>query len=202
MSPGDLILTPAWTWHDHGSEGNNPVIWLDGLDIPILQFFEAGFCEDFEQEQYPVKPANHEERPRDTPMFAYPYVRTREALEKLAKTAALDLQHGYRMRYTNPTTGGHVLPTLASFLQLLPPGFAGRCFRGTDSAVYLCVEGSGQSVVGVERHAWGSGDIFVVPSWVPCRHEAGSRSILFSYSDRAAQESLGIWRESHVGAVD
>ena len=32
---GDFIITPAWTWHDHGNLGDQPVVWLDGLDIPI-----------------------------------------------------------------------------------------------------------------------------------------------------------------------
>jgi gentisate 1,2-dioxygenase len=37
MAPGDLVLTPSWTWHDHGSESAEPVIWMDGLDVPLIQ---------------------------------------------------------------------------------------------------------------------------------------------------------------------
>ena len=37
MEPGDLIITPAMHWHDHGHEGTEPVIWLDGLDIPLVR---------------------------------------------------------------------------------------------------------------------------------------------------------------------
>src|SRR5262245_23711891 len=51
MEPGDLILTPSWTYHDHGSDITDPVIWLDGLDIPILQFLDAGFCENLGADQ-------------------------------------------------------------------------------------------------------------------------------------------------------
>ncbi len=46
MRPGDFIITPSWTWHDHGHDGTGPVIWLDGLDIPMIRFFDAGFAEN------------------------------------------------------------------------------------------------------------------------------------------------------------
>ncbi len=57
MHPGDFIITPSWTWHDHGHPGrapsdphgnevDEPVVWLDGLDIPMIRFFDAGFAEN------------------------------------------------------------------------------------------------------------------------------------------------------------
>jgi gentisate 1,2-dioxygenase len=49
MRRGDFIITPAWTWHDHGNLGDQPVVWLDGLDIPIVRFLDAGFAERSEQ---------------------------------------------------------------------------------------------------------------------------------------------------------
>lgn len=39
MEPGDFIITPAWTWHDHGHDGDDPMVWMDGLDIPIVAAF-------------------------------------------------------------------------------------------------------------------------------------------------------------------
>ena len=36
MEKGDLILTPAGLWHEHGHEGTGPVIWLDALDLPLV----------------------------------------------------------------------------------------------------------------------------------------------------------------------
>jgi gentisate 1,2-dioxygenase len=35
MEEGDLILTPAWTWHEHVHRGEKPIIWLDTLDVPL-----------------------------------------------------------------------------------------------------------------------------------------------------------------------
>src|SRR5262249_57146608 len=31
MRPGDFVLTPGWTWHDHGHLGAAPVVWLDAI---------------------------------------------------------------------------------------------------------------------------------------------------------------------------
>ena len=45
MSPGDFVITPAWTWHDHGTTPTAPMIWLDGLDVPIVRLLDAGFAE-------------------------------------------------------------------------------------------------------------------------------------------------------------
>src|SRR6266566_3315260 len=41
MAPGDLVLTPSWSWHDHGNESDETVVWLDGLDIPLIQSLDA-----------------------------------------------------------------------------------------------------------------------------------------------------------------
>jgi hypothetical protein len=47
MSAGDFILTPSWTYHDHGNTGDTPVIWLDGLDVPIVNLFDTSFAEHY-----------------------------------------------------------------------------------------------------------------------------------------------------------
>lgn len=53
MHPGDFIIAPAWTWHDHGSPGSEPVVWLDGLNIPIVSVFEVGFAENDTRKSQP-----------------------------------------------------------------------------------------------------------------------------------------------------
>ncbi|MBV8353983.1 MAG: cupin domain-containing protein, partial [Candidatus Eremiobacteraeota bacterium] len=45
MRRGDLVLTPSWNFHDHGNESTTPMIWLDGLDLPVYQFFPANFAQ-------------------------------------------------------------------------------------------------------------------------------------------------------------
>ena len=47
MHPGDFIITPSWSWHDHGNPGDEPVIWMDGLDIPLVRMLDASFAERY-----------------------------------------------------------------------------------------------------------------------------------------------------------
>jgi len=211
MEPGDLILTPSWTWHDHGSEIKEPVMWLDGLDIPIVEMLDAGFQESLPQDQQPVGrpsgdsiaryganmlPVDYKPATLTSPVFAYPYSRTREALELMSKGSPVDPCQGFKMRYINPATGGHAMPTIATFMQLLPKGFSGAGYRSTDATVYVGVEGTGRTRVGNQIFEWGPRDIFVVPSWAELQHETQAGAVLFSYSDRVVQEQLGLWRES------
>jgi gentisate 1,2-dioxygenase len=210
MRPGDFILTPSWTFHDHGNPGNQPVVWMDGLDLPMVNMFDTGFFEDHENETQPVTrregdsparyganmlPLNFEPSRSGSPLFTYPYARGREALDRLHKLAAPDPVDGVKLQYVNPATGGYPMPTIAAFLQLLPRGFHTEPYRSTDGTIISVVEGTGQSTIGTETFTWGPRDIFVVPSWRTVVHQADSEAVLFSFSDRPAQQALGLWRE-------
>jgi len=210
MHPGDFIVTPSWTFHDHGNPGGEPVIWLDGLDIPLIAFFDAGFAERCADKSQPVTrpeddalarygsnllPLEYVPRSRTTPLLSYPYGATREALERLRRNSPPDVCHGIKMQYTNPATGAYPMPTIGAFIQLLPRGFRGRGHRSTDGTIYSVVEGRGQSRVGERLLPWGPKDVFVVPSWCRVAHEAEEDAVLFSFSDRPAQKFFGIWRE-------
>ena len=87
------------------------------------------------------------------------------------------------------------MPSIATFIQLLPKGFKGAPHRFTDSTVFCAVEGSGQTHVGKTTLTWKQHDIFVAPSWMPVSHESDSDAVLFSASDRPLQQYLGLWRE-------
>lgn len=210
MHPGDFILTPSWTFHDHANFSAEPVVWLDGLDIPMVNFFDAGFAERYSAETYPIVvnegdslarygenlvPLDYIPVKHAVPMFTYPYSRSRTTLARLHENGMLHPCHGTKMQFSNPVTGGYPMPTIAAFLQMLPPGFQGAAYRSTDSTIYAVIEGSGRTRAGATSLAWREHDIFVVPSWCPVSHECDDASILFSFSDRAAQKALGIWRE-------
>lgn len=226
MHPGDFIITPSWTWHDHGNESRNPVIWLDGLDIPTVRMLDAGFAENYPAPQQPVvrsegsnfarfganmAPMAHdaEADPHGptSPLFAYPYERSREALARLRRDAAIDPWDGFKLRYLNPATGGWPMPTIAAFLQMLPAGFEGKAWRQTDGAVFSVVEGRGRATVErevdgeVERTVFefGPRDHFVVPSWHRCCLSADEDAVLFSFSDRPIHAALGLLREERLG---
>ncbi len=210
MHPGDFVLTPGWTWHDHGHLGEAPVIWLDALDNPFGQFFGAIFRENYPGDaQTPsvasgasaarfganLMPLEYRAAQRASPLLVYPYDRTREALDRLARSGPLHPCHGVKMRYANPLDGGYVYPTIAVFIQWLPKSFSGQTYRATDGTAFNVVEGRGRVTIGTETFAFAPHDVFVVPAWTPYHLEADEECVLFSLSDRAAQEKLGFWRE-------
>jgi gentisate 1,2-dioxygenase len=215
MNFGDFIITPSWTWHDHGNDGDGPMVWLDGLDIPIVTMLDAGFAEPGNAEQQMVSrpegdslarygsgllPVDWKPKVKTSPIFNYPYARTREALDRLSHTQEIDACHGIKLRYVNPATGDFAMPTMATFMQLLPKGFASSPYRSTDATVYVGVEGEGETRIGDTVFAWKPRDIFVVPSWATHSHNAKSEAVLFSFSDRPLQDKIGLWREERLAS--
>lgn len=210
MRRGDFIITPAWTFHDHGNEGSEPVIWLDGLDIPLVQFLGAGFQEKSSADVQAVTrpegdalaryghnmlPVDFQPQPADpTRVFVYPYTQTLAALDGISR-GPIDPHHGYKLRYVNPATGASPMPTIGAFASRLPAEFQSRAVRCTDSTIYLCLEGEGQAQVGEQTLNFARNDVFVVPSWQALQLHAKQDTILFSYSDRPVQQALGLWRE-------
>jgi len=210
MSPGDFIITPSWTWHDHGNPSNEPMVWLDGLDIAIVELLDAQFLErpgvesqqttrtegeSFARFGNTMLPVDFKPTTKTSPLFWYPYERTREALAELAKAGDPHPCYGHKLKFTNPATGGWAIPTIGSFMQLLPRGFRGKAYRSTDSTCYSVVEGKGRVKVAGESFAFGPKDHFVVPSWAPSELEANDEGVLFSFSDRPVQEALDLFRE-------
>ena len=210
MNFGDFVITPPWAWHDHGNHSDAPMIWLDGLDIPMAGFFDASFAQAYDADEQPVSrasgdsnaryganmlPVDFEARELASPIFNYPYARSREALEAMRRQQEWDPCHGLKMRYVNPVDGGFAMPTIAPFLQLLPAGFTTRPYRSTDATVFVATEGSGSTLIDGQPFDWQPRDIFVAPSWKWIEHRADGDAVLFSFSDRAAQQKLGFWRE-------
>jgi len=195
MKPGDFILTPFWSFHDHGNPGREPVVWLDGLDIPIVNMFDTSFFEKDEHHHDGDEEGAPSVRSVESSAMKYPYDPHRDRLAQLARSGAPDPRHGFKLEYRNAKTGGPPLPTIGAYLQLLPKGFSGQPYRATDATIFCAVEGHGASRVGEKSFTWGPRDIFVVPSWHAVSHQTGEESVLFSFSDRPAQKALGIWRE-------
>jgi gentisate 1,2-dioxygenase len=215
MEPGDFVITPSMAWHDHGNETEEPMFWLDGLDIPMVQFLDASFAEGLGADEQPLSrppgdsyaryghnllPVDLKRNSKTSPVFNYPYVRTREALEQARKHNEWDPCHGLKLRYTNPVTGDFAMPTIGTFAQLLPKGFKTARYRSTDATVFAPIEGRGRSRIGEETFTWGPRDIFVVPSWQWVTHEADEDAVLFSFSDRPVHQKLDLFREDRGNA--
>ena len=214
MRPFDLVLTPNWQWHDHGNASAAPMIWLDGLDIPTVRHFAASFAERlpdgamahpetapagdtalrYGRNLRPLRAAAR--RPAHQPLFHYPYTEWRESLHALTRAGAPDPHLGHALEFTNPADGGPVMPTISAHVRLLPAGFATRPRRATDATVFVVVEGEGSATVNGTPFALTPRDLLVVPSWAGLSLTATSNLVLFAYSDAAAQQKLGLWREA------
>lgn len=209
MHPGDFIITPAWTWHDHGSHSDGPVVWMDGLDVPLVGFLRTGFREEHaEHEQEIIHLEGTAEAtfgagllPIDqkathtSPIFNYPYERTREALHVLSRGDNPDPHAGFGLRYVNPTNGDWAIPTIAASMRLLPAGFVTRPYRSTDGAVLVVVEGKVKAEVAGQSFELAPKDTLALPAWQHYTLRAKEEAVVFVYSDRPVHEKLGLWRE-------
>ncbi len=218
MAFGDFLITPSAAFHDHGNHGKGPLIFLDVLDSPINALFETGFSGRHNADQQAVVRREGDAMARfgsgllpmdarspyglASPVFNYPYARTRPALLDAAQGAAPDPHWGFTLRFANPVDGGWPTPALANWMTYLPPGFTTAPIRSTDAQLVVAAEGAGEAVSGDESLRFRDKDTFVLPNWTWRRITAGPQGcILFVTSDRAAQEKLGLWREERQPAV-
>jgi gentisate 1,2-dioxygenase len=214
MRPGDFIVTPSWTWHEHRNEGQEPTIWLDVLDVALLRFLGAGFSEHYSEPTFPttappgdsqfrygrnLTPVGYRRGTGASPVFAYPFDYAYEALEHLRAHSDWDECHAIKMEYIDPTTGGPAIPTISTFLQLVPAGFVTAANRTTASGVVSVVRGRGRVTIGAGTAArtfdYAPHDLWAVPSWQPVSIAATEESVLFCASDEAVHRKLGVWRE-------
>jgi gentisate 1,2-dioxygenase len=134
MFPGDLVLTPAWSWHDHANDTEAPMIWLDGLDTPLVRMLEAKFYEEYHQERQDFGAAVN------ASPWHFPMAEMRATLQRLADT--VDAGEETFLEYRNRQTGGPVMPTIACNMQLLRPGEKTKAWRRVWRANYHLVEGT------------------------------------------------------------
>ncbi len=214
MNKGDIVLTPAWTWHDHQHHGTEPMTWLDGLDISLVRSVHASFFEPYTQSQQPsasipdrslrefgsgiMRPMNGPPLRRNaSPLLVYPWARAEQALRDFSATEP-DPFDDFVLEYQNPTTGGPALSTLGLALQWLRPGMRGRTHRHTGSVLYHVVRGEGSTIIANECFDWGEGDFVALPPWSWHAHTNRSETdeaILFQVNDFPAMTALGLYRE-------
>lgn len=213
MEMNDLVLTPAWTWHEHSNETDDDIIWLDALDFPLVNLMQASLFEPGEGEVIAdrpdhftrdrtglYRPAGGPAYPERQPNLRYPWVEMKAALDRCRETNPFD---GILLEYVNPFNSGPTLPTLSCRAQLLRPGEATRAHRATSSTVYYVIAGSGSTIINGMSFDWRAGDVFVVPTWSWHEHVNNeASSYLFSVTDQPALEMLGMYREQRFTERD
>jgi gentisate 1,2-dioxygenase len=183
MERGDLVLTPSWEWHDHGNEGERPMIWLDGLDLPLYQVLPANFTQAYEALRYPsALPNGPSER-------SYPW---REMQPRLDSAAGATAEERYHLR----SNGGEIGRTVGASAFRIDPAARTVPLRETASAVMHVYEGSGRTRVGDAELTWGRGDTFALPAWQTIVHEntGNERAYLFRFDDRPLLHALAAYR--------
>jgi gentisate 1,2-dioxygenase len=167
------------------------MIWLDGLDTPLVRMLEAGFYEEYHQERQDIGAAVNASQ------WHYPISGMRAALQRPAATDTRDTGEGIVLEYTNRDTGGPVMPTIACHIQLLRAGEKTPACRRVCRTNYHVVEGAGYSIVGGQRLDWEEKDVFTVPTWTFCEHvNSGDRpAFLFSFSDAPVMKALSLYRD-------
>ena len=216
MQPFDLVLTPNWQWHDHGNTTQTPMIWLDGLDIPTVRFYDASFAERLEspsqsesippgdnlhrygRNMRPFRATAAERRPAQQPIFHYPFKEWRESLMAVASADAPDPHLGHALEFINPANSGPIMPTIAAHVRHLPAGFESKPRRATDGTTFVVVGGRGSARIEGQEFRLEERDLFVVPSWNTLELRAETPLTLFGYSDKAAQEKLSLYREERL----
>jgi gentisate 1,2-dioxygenase len=221
MRAGDLLLTPSMFWHGHHHVGDEPMAWLDGLDIPLVKKLDASF---FEFGDDGVEDKSTPDRSRSERLWAHPGRRPLSALKDLpnspllayrwaetdaALTAQLELEDegepgvcepGHAaIRFTNPTTGGDALPTLRTEFHRLRAGAVTGTQRSVGSGVWQVFRGRGAAELDGRRFELAEGDLITVPSWAPLRFTAQTQLDLFTFNDHRILEVLNLARTEAVG---
>ena len=217
MLEGDLVLTPNWTWHDHANDSQTPIIWLDGLDAPLVAYLNARFQEEYPQERQmaredvdstlfkygggSLRPTWETPETDYSPQMHYPWLQTKATLDKLGEVEVGSAADGVMVEYNNPLTGGPVMPTIACFAQRLAPRQETSPHRHTHSTIYHVIEGEGATFIDGVRYDWEAKDVICVPGWATHHHvnySSGQPAYLFSYTDAPVLKALRLYREEDV----
>jgi gentisate 1,2-dioxygenase len=182
MEPGDLILTPGWTWHDHINESDQPIIWIDGLDVPFVFALNAAFIEEYPEPQQPVNRVV-----RSGADGSQWYFKWQDAERELQRSGTFEYRH---------PDGRPTLPSMLCSLHRLGAGVSAPVVRQTAVGIYHVVRGRGRTTVGDTAFEWDQGDSLVVPNWTWFQHRAtDGDAVLFRMSDQPLLEPFGLYRE-------
>jgi gentisate 1,2-dioxygenase len=202
FGPGDMVLTPNNTWHNHGNVGNEPAVNLSVLDLPLVETLNAiHFDHDYAEEEngkMVKKKAQTARVPSDysqrmygegglrarfvnhnrgsglsSPMYVYRWEKMREQLER-SKGLDGDPHEALMIEYVDPITGGPVFKTITFFAQMLRPGESTLPLRQTASLLVAPFEGKGHSIADGKRFDWQAFDTLALPGGGWCQHVNGS----------------------------
>jgi gentisate 1,2-dioxygenase len=199
FGPGDMVLTPNDTWHNHGTVGGEQALNLSVLDFPLVETLNAvhfdhnymeeengkmvqkkqqseRFSPDYSQRIYGYgglmpRFASKEKRGAgfSSPMFVYRWEMMRELLER-HKDWDGDPYEALMAEYIDPTSGQPVFKTITFFAQMLRPGEKTLPIRQTGNLLVSPFEGRGHSIIDGQRFDWKEFDTLALPGGTWCQH--------------------------------
>ncbi|MPZ56139.1 MAG: cupin domain-containing protein [Rhizobiales bacterium] len=172
MLPGDVVLTPSWSWHGHVNESDATSYWIDFLDVPFVQHAEAMFFEHHPEGLVTVTSTG------PTPMrfpAGDPLGSGKEA--KIAEIAK------------------DVLPTFGLHFVRLPASTRADVAKTTTNYVYSPVRGAVRFTAedGTDETV-GPGDVIAMPCWHAHSYQAETDAVIFRVSDEPLLAKLGLTR--------
>ena len=178
MRVNDVLLTPNWHWHGHGSEADGPCSWLDCLDVPTTHLLEPMFYESHPEVYEPIT-----SNPSRSP-YIFPWADVQKDLDRTAPDP--EQRHGRRVRLEAPS-----MPSIALYMQRHDGGTRTRPLRTTANNIFCAVEGSGTTIVDGERFSWRRGDVIAAPAWRAIEHHVETDATLFVMTDEKLMDMLG-----------
>ena len=207
MRRGDLILTPTGLWHEHGHDGDQPVVWLDVLDLPLVYYIEASYHIDGERQD--VKPGRgesayarggvvptpvFERESKAYPMLRYPWSDARAALESLA--ADQPELEAVQMSYVNPETGRDAQNILGYYALMLRPGQTLSLPARSPASIFHLIEGATDVRIADQVFTLAEADTCCAPGYTPItlvNRLADRPSFVFAADESPLHRKLGVY---------
>ncbi len=207
MERGDLILTPTGLWHEHGHDGDQPVVWLDVLDLPMVYYMEAAYVTEgnaqtvtgdaagMAYQRGGVVPAPLFVRGTSAyPMLRYAWADVRMALQTLARTQP-NIE-AVQVAYVNPETGGDAQKILGFSALMLRPGETLNLPARSTALVFHVIEGATSVSADASSFALGAADTCCIPGYTPItlvNASAADPCFVFVADDAPLQKKLGVY---------
>jgi gentisate 1,2-dioxygenase len=204
MERGDLILTPTGLWHEHGHEGDEPVVWLDVLDLPLVHYLEASYHVDGPRQAVQAAPVPRSAGLQPAPFFApdrspypllrYPWAQARASLLELA--AAHPDQEAVQIEYVNPETGGPAQNILGFGALMLRPGQSLTLPARSPAAVFHLIEGAATVELAQQRFRLAEADTCCAPGYTPvtlANRSSQAPAFLFIADETPLHQKLGLY---------
>jgi gentisate 1,2-dioxygenase len=218
FGPGDMVLTPRDTWHNHGNVGDEPAINLSVLDYPLVESLNAlAFDHDYKEDgvakgkqsaRFPsdysarvygsgglkLRFVDHHRGVGDSsPMYVYRYEVMREMLHRHRDYDG-NRHEGVLIEYVDPLRGTPVYRTMTFFMQMIRPGERTLAVKTSASQLVAPFEGRGHALIDGQRFALEAFDTVAVPGghWIEYVNEGTDPLILFIASDEPALAGFGL----------